>query len=453
MPRPRPPARWSVRLRATVAATAIVAVALGGAAAVLTAVLRASLEQSTAAQAHRRAAQVAAVLAVPASPAAGPYGSPGTHGQSGTQESEPPERSLSGAAAEKGTSVSDPDVRVGVPAETPGADWAGDGYLTARTTVETGEGPLTVVARTSLEPAREALATLGRLLVFGIPALLLVVAAMTWFSVGRALAPVSAIRAELADITTRDLHRRVPVPGSGDEIAALAGTVNATLDRLENAVRQHKRFVADAAHELRSPIATVRTRLELASGHEPAREALADVGRLQALAADLLLLAALDAGEPPRADEVDLGQVAAEEALRPRPETGVTVRVTADPDVVVHGSRHHLARLVTNLVDNAVRHASSAVEVRVLAEKAGALLEVRDDGPGIPPEDREAVFDRFTRLDDARTRDAGGSGLGLAIVREIAARHGGIVVIGDSPGGGACFTVRLPAQGVFLSPV
>ncbi|GIH61158.1 sensor histidine kinase [Microbispora siamensis] len=446
MPRPRPPARWSVRLRATVAATAIVAVALGGAAAVLTAVLRASLEQSTAEQAHRRAAQVAAILAVPASPAAAPYGSPGAHMKSGTRESEPPERSLSGAAGEKGTSVSDPDVRVGVPAEAPGADWAGDGYLTARTTVATGEGPLTVVARTSLEPAREALTTLGRLLVFGIPALLLVVAAMTWFSVGRALAPVSAIRAELADITARDLHRRVPVPGSGDEIAALARTVNATLDRLENAVRQHKRFVADAAHELRSPIATVRTRLELASGHEPAREALADVGRLQALAADLLLLAALDAGEPPRADEVDLGQVAAEEALRPRPETGVTVRVTADPDVVVHGSRHHLARLVTNLVDNAVRHASSAVEVRVLAEKTGALLEVRDDGPGIPPEDQEAVFDRFTRLDGARTRDAGGSGLGLAIVREIASRHGGTVAIGDSPGGGACFTVRLPVS-------
>ncbi|GGO14897.1 hypothetical protein GCM10010116_30010 [Microbispora rosea subsp. aerata] len=340
--------------------------------------------------------------------------------------------------------VPDPDVRIGTPAKSVGADWAGDGYLTASTTVATGQGTLTVVARTSLEPARKALADLGRLLFFGIPALLLLVAAMTWLSVGRALAPVSAIRAELADITARDLHRRVPVPSGRDEIAALARTVNATLDRLENAVRQHKRFVADAAHELRSPIATVRTRLELAAAHPPAREALADVGRLQTLAADLLLLAALDAGEPPRSDEVDLGQVAAEEALRPRPKADVKVRVAADPDVVVHGSRHHLARLVTNLVDNAVRHAASAVEVRVRAEEAAALLEVRDDGPGIPPEDREAVFDRFTRLDDARTRDAGGSGLGLAIVKEIATRHGGTVTITDAPAGGACFTVRIP---------
>lgn len=427
--RPRPPARWSVRLRATVAATAIVAVALCGAAAVLTSVLRSSLEHSTAEQAARRAAQVAGVLAAPASPAA-------KGGEFGTAEGHGAERGLSAAAA------GDPDVLVTDPAGAPARTWATDGYVTARVTAGTGEGVVTVVARSSLEPVRETLAVLGRLLVFGIPALLLVVAGMTWFFVSRALAPVSAIRARLADITARDLHRRVPVPGTRDEIAALARTVNATLDRLENAVEQHKRFVADAAHELRSPIATVRTRLELAPAD--AREALADVGRLQTLAADLLLLAALDAGEPLRADEVDLGQVAAEEALRPRPGADVRVRVAADPDVVVRGSRNRLARLVTNLVDNAVRHASSAVEVRVRAEGATALLEVCDDGPGVPPERREAVFDRFTRLDEARTRDSGGSGLGLSIVREITARHGGTVRVGETPGGGACFTVRLP---------
>ncbi|WP_248960050.1 sensor histidine kinase [Sphaerisporangium perillae] len=423
---PRP--RWSLRLRATVAATLIVAVALGGAAAALTMVLRDNLERSATAQAARRAAAAAGVLSVPAQGETGVLSVPGT----------PALKSLY-TGSEKGLSqaLADPDVQVGRPAEAPSRTWTSDGYTTASATVETGTGPLTVTARSSLEPAREALTVLYKLLIFGIPALLLLVAGMTWFFVGQALVPVSGIRAKLADITARDLHRRVPVPEARDEIASLARTVNATLDRLEKAVEQHKRFVADAAHELRSPIATLRTRLELAPPGETTGEALADVDRLQSLAADLLLLAALDAGEPPRADEVDLGQVAAEESLRLRPRAGVRVRLAIDPDVVVRGSRSHLARLITNLVDNAVRHAASFVEVRVARQEGSALLEVRDDGPGIPSEDREAVFDRFTRLDGARARDAGGSGLGLAIVREIAVLHGGAVTIAEAERGEA----------------
>ncbi|WP_239104103.1 sensor histidine kinase [Microbispora corallina] len=457
--------RWSVRLRATVAATFIVAVALAAAAVTLTTVLRANLENSAAEQAVRRADAVAGLLSVAGTPAQPVWPSaqaatsaptvatgpePGIRTQPGTGTA-PGTRTEPGAGPKAGVgtgtglgpgAVADPDVRIGSVAQPPSADWTTDAYTMAATTVRTQAGPMTVLARSSLQPAREALTVLNRLLVFGIPVLLLLVAAMTWFLVGRALVPVSGIRARLADITARDLHRRVPVPAARDEVAALARTVNATLDRLEKAVGQHKRFVADAAHELRSPIATLRTRLELAPPGETAREALADLDRLQALAADLLLLAALDAGEPPRTGEVDLGQVAAEESLRPR--AGARVRLAADPDVVVAGSRSHLARLVTNLVDNAVRHAASAVEVRVRAEGRDAVLEVRDDGPGIPPEHREAVFDRFTRLDGARARDAGGSGLGLAIVRDIAVLHGGRVTVTGREGGGAAFTVRLP---------
>ncbi|MFF5111389.1 ATP-binding protein [Streptosporangium sp. NPDC000509] len=337
-------------------------------------------------------------------------------------------------AAAKGTAnkVSPPAVALRSVAGAPAfqlaepAPWAsGDSFALATMPVDTANGTLFVQARASMEPTMDALRSLRGLLLPGIPALLLLVAVLTWLTVGRALAPVSAIRAEVADITANDLHRRVPVPRSRDEIARLAETMNSTLDRLELAVGRHKRFVADAAHELRSPLAILRTRLELAQPEPLAAEALTDVERIQALTSDLLLLARLDAGEPACHEEVDLGQVTAEEAARsrPRPEVKVTLEVAAD--TVVMGSAGQLRRLVANLVDNAVRHAGSTVTVRLAVDGGEAVLDVRDDGPGIPAEHHEAVFDRFTRLDEARDRDAGGAGLGLAIARDIAVRHGG----------------------------
>lgn len=318
-------------------------------------------------------------------------------------------------------------------------------YALAKMQVATPAGEGTVWARASLASAEEALQTLNGVLLPGVPALLLVVALMTWYSVSRALRPVAAIRAKVADITARDLHQRVPVPQAKDEIAALATTVNGTLDRLETAVEQHKRFVADAAHELRSPIATLRARLELAEPSELTAEALADIERLQSLAGDLLLLARLDAGEPLRTADLDLGQAAAEESLRIRRRPGVELKLDIEPDVVIEGVRGHIDRLVTNLVDNAVRHAAGKVEVRVSRSDGGeAVLEVLDDGPGIPVDRREAVFGRFTRLDEARARDAGGSGLGLPIARDIALLHGGTLMAVD---GG--LIARFPAnQGV-----
>ncbi|MFI6602904.1 sensor histidine kinase [Nonomuraea sp. NPDC050536] len=404
----------SVRVRATLAATLVVAVALGIAAAVLVTALRASLKDSADAEAARRA-----VLAAPLV-------------LQGYRAKSKPAVGLEKAP--------DPDVIVGkngsVTTALPADDasvttWAQPGdFAVASMTISTEAGPATVYARASLAPAQEALDTLNRALLPGIPALLLVVAGMTWFSVGRTLAPVASIRTKLAHITARDLHQRVPVPESKDEVAALAGTVNGTLDRLETAVETHKRFVADAAHELRSPIATLRARLELADPSELTREALRDIERLQTLAADLLMLARLDAGEPMLTDELDVGQVAAEESLR-HTTSKVRLELDVQPDVVIQGSRGHLARLVTNLVDNAVRHAAGTVVVRVARKGDQAVLEVLDDGPGIPPEHREAVFDRFTRLDEARARDGGGVGLGLAIARDIAVLHGGTLVAQD----------------------
>ncbi|MBB5960799.1 sensor histidine kinase [Planomonospora venezuelensis] len=463
----------SVQVRATLAATAIVAVALGAAAAVLAGVLGGNLARSAVTEAGRRADVTAGMLSsltVSAERAVGVV-DPDVQILRGSEETLADGRTTvmlwsgtpdPGLTAAPGAETTRPGAETASPAgraaaapggegpsvtAVPAGTWAPEGaYVTATAPVATAEGPLLVQARASLEPARAALETLKSVLVPGIPAFLLLVAALTWLAVGRALAPVSAIRAEMADITASDLHRRVPVPGSRDEIARLAETMNRTLDRLESAVSRHKRFVADAAHELRSPLAVLRTRLELAPPGPSAAEALTDVERIQSLTSDLLLLARLDAGEPDRHEEVDLGQVAAEEATRARPRPEVRVGLEVAADVVVRGSAGQLRRLVANLVDNAVRHAGSAVTVRLAAEGGEAVLEVCDDGPGIPAEHHEAVFDRFTRLDEARDRDAGGSGLGLAIARDIALRHGGTLAVVPGPPPGACLRARFPVQ-------
>jgi signal transduction histidine kinase len=428
----RPTARLSVRLRATLAATAIVAVALGGASAVLVGVLSGSLQDSAVMEANRRATVTADLLAAGVPPLPPPGGRP-----SGSVTTIAPDVLVVGDPAA-------PKALLAVAPGDPAATWAPDGaYAVAVKQVRTTGGEVLVQARASLQPAAAALATLQAVLLPGIPALLLLVAGLTWLAVGRALAPVSAIRRELADITASDLHRRVPIPPARDEITRLAKTTNQTLDRLERAVGRHRRFVADAAHELRSPLAVLRTRLEVAprqglTAEALTAEALTDVDRIQRLTADLLLLARLDAGEPPeQLQEVDLGQVAAEEAARTRPRTQVRVELRIGSGLVVRGSGEQLRRLVANLVDNAVRHAHSTVVVRLERRDGDAVLEVTDDGPGIPVEHQEAVFDRFTRLDEARDRDAGGSGLGLAIARDIAAHHGGtLVMAGGPPGAG-----------------
>jgi signal transduction histidine kinase len=314
----------------------------------------------------------------------------------------------------------------------------------------TRQGDLTVYAGAALAAEQSAVGTALTVMLIGFPVLLGVVGAVTWLVTRRALRPVEGIRSEMSAITaSQDLARRVPEPATHDEVARLARTTNETLAALETSVERQRRFVADASHELRSPIASLRTQLEVGAAHPELLDvdgAVADTVRLQELAAGLLLLARLDAGERPGEARVDLATLAGEE-LSQRPAGRVAVRTHLEP-VEVAGSRSQLARVVGNLLDNAQRHARSRVDVAVRAEGPWAVVEVVDDGAGVPEAERERIFERFVRLDDARARDDGGAGLGLAIARDVAVRHGGALTVRSSPAGGALFELRLPVAPV-----
>lgn len=323
--------------------------------------------------------------------------------------------------------------------------------------VLTPEGEYLLQATPDLSSVNTALSTIIRLLLPGIPLVLLLVAALTWIAMGRALRPVEAIRAEFAEITTHDLHRRVPDPDSGDEVSRLAGTMNTTLDQLQRAVARLRTFTSDASHELRSPLTTLRTRLELAVARpeqadwlHTGREALHDAEQLQEIVEDLLMLARLDAGEMHGRELILLTELVRSVADERVLNRQLIVHDLSEPPARVLGSRIALARLLANLMDNAARHTRTTVEITVQTQGDHLVVEVSDDGDGIPPQDRERVFDRFTRLDSARARgNAGtaGTGLGLAIARDIAAAHGGtLTAAAPAPGHvpGARLQLALP---------
>lgn len=319
--------------------------------------------------------------------------------------------------------------------------------------VAVGDGDRTVVVGRALEDARDAVRALTGTLVIAIPLLVLVVAIVTWRVVGRALAPVEAIREEVETISTEELHRRVPDPPGDDEIARLASTMNRMLARLEEGQARQRRFVSDASHELRSPVAAIRQHAEVALHHPDSTDlrSLAEVAheeslRLQRIVEDLLLLSRIDEGTVRlRRDQVDLDDLVHEEAARLRASTRLRIVSDRVEGGRIMGDLAQLERLVRNLTENATRHARSAIALSLHREGGSVILAAEDDGPGIPEPERANVFDRFVRLEDARERDSGGSGLGLSIVREIAALHGGTAVALESELGGARFEVVLPA--------
>ncbi|XVQ12471.1 sensor histidine kinase [Spirillospora sp. CA-255316] len=322
-------------------------------------------------------------------------------------------------------------------------------HLVAALRVRSPYGPVIVYAAVDLAGVRRALTLLNLMVFIVTPFAVLLVASVVWISVGLALRPVARIRAQLEEISGRDLSRRVPVPGSEDEIARLATTTNATLERLERSAEAQRRFVADASHELRSPITSLRLQLEADSADPEGADwrasnerALAAAERLSEIVDELLMLARLDAGATAERRVVDLSRLAAEQ-IRRLARARVPVHWDLDGPARVLGSPVQLDRLLTNLLDNAVRHARERVDLRVAVEGDEVVVTVADDGSGIAPEDRERVFERFTRLREGRRLDKGGSGLGLPLSREIATSHGGTLTIEDSPRG-ALFALRLP---------
>lgn len=329
-----------------------------------------------------------------------------------------------------------------------------DPFLAVAISSNASDEPLTVIVGRSLEPVTEATRALTPPLAVALPALLVVVGAVTWWVVVRALSPVDAIRAEVETISNKELHRRVPDPPRKDEIARLATTMNRMLARLEAGRLRERRFVSDASHELRSPVASIRQHAEVAISHpeesdilEFAQIMLEEDARLQRLVEDLLLLTRLDEGTLQlREEPVDLDDLMFEEAARLRSATELKIDVAAVSAGRVLGDREKLGRLIRNLTDNAARHARTTIALSLAERNGEVVLGVDDDGAGIDDAEREHIFDRFVRLDEARDRDSGGSGLGLAIVREVAAFHGGTVTIMDSELGGTEFEVRLPGH-------
>ncbi len=325
------------------------------------------------------------------------------------------------------------------------------------------DGGQTVIAGVSFTQVRTSITTLFHSALIGTPVLIILLAGVNWLVIGSALRPITSLRKGAQDITGAVGPRRLPVPETRDEVHSLAVTLNDMLSRLQAAEARQRELVSDTAHELRSPIASIRAQLEVALDHphgvdwrEGASDLLADTLRLSRLAEDLLVLARLDeraAGAAAAGQPIDLQAVAHETVARyASARVPVTMNGAGDAgNLPVLGDQAGLARVVGNLVDNGVRYARTGVSVGVGRDGGRALLTVTDDGPGVPAADWQRVFDRFTRLDDGRARedgDTGGAGLGLAIVRGIVHAHGGEVWLEDAaPGLRAVVGLRISAPG------
>lgn len=437
----------SVRVRTTISATIVVAVALAVAGVVLVAILRDTLVDNVDSGLDLRSRDIAALIEGGASPRSIAIegeedGFAQIIGRDGTVlvassniEGEDPI-----VLGRRGTfDLDDSPVDEGT-------------FRVRATATDT----VTIVVGRSLEDVERTTRVITLALGVGLPALVLVVAASTWLVASRALRPVEAIRSEVADIGGSGLHRRVPEPTVDDEIGRLATTMNEMLDRLERASDLQRRFISDASHELRTPLATIRHELDLArndphADFEPVIDDVAEEAlRMQRLVDDLLLLARHDhhRDQDRRSTQanhgtVDLDDLALVEAHRTR-RTNITIDASGLSEAQVRGDADQLTRVIGNLIDNAIRHASHQVAVSNSTADDLVQLHVDDDGPGVKPGDQTRIFERFTRADDARSRATGGAGLGLAIVDELVKDHGGTIEVADSPFGGARFTVTLP---------
>lgn len=320
--------------------------------------------------------------------------------------------------------------------------------ITIRRTITAGPNTVTIVGRASQARLADSLRSLHRGLWIAVPLATVLTAAVAGVATGRALRPVSEITDLAATIGRADTSTRVPVPDTDDEIHHLARTINAMLDRIAEGRVAQQRFTSDAAHELRTPLMALQGEVELAMRHTgdddptlmPRIEALGR--RLQTRVDDLVLLSTLDERPPLDRQSVDVAELVTEE-VESIGNTSITTDVIG-ASVVAIVDRRLMERAVRNLVANAIRHARARVQVSVSSEAGRALVVVDDDGAGIAVAHRAQIFQRFGRLDEARTNDAGGAGLGLAIVASVATAHGGDVTVGDSDLGGARFVLAVP---------
>jgi signal transduction histidine kinase len=439
-----------VRVRVTVAATVVVAIGLIIGAVALLAVLRAGLLRSLSGSGPERAAEVAALAS------RGPLPDP-------LPDLEASRLTLVQIIDTEGHVVAASRQLQGVPAvlaptarrrkvideiaALPDGPW-----LVEPTPATIANRPTTVIVITSLAEFSRSAELLAGLMLVIVPLLIALVGLVVWIVVGRSLKPVERMRLEVADITAHRLDRRVPLPDTNDEVGRLARTLNDMLDRLERSSNQQRQFVADASHELRTPVANIRAAVEVAAAHPEgadwsvvAADVLRQDVRMERLVSDLLLLARNDASPIPlRLESIDLRELVQHECNRDVPPGRRLESTVPRTPVVVTGDRDQLGRIITNLVDNALRHATSRVTIALTSGPAWVELVVSDDGSGIARPDRERIFDRFVRLDAHRASSHGGAGLGLAIVRQLAQAHGGSVHVADSAIGSS-FVVRLPA--------
>ncbi len=468
------PRRWPIRVATTVIATGIVILVLAAAAGGAWLLLRSAVHGAIDSADRARAVEVAGGLAARGPQASLELVSEPLSGVDLVRVVAPDGRVLAGQVTRGLENV--PALPSPAPGQVIQRDLDAPNGADLRLTsvgVEARGGTFAVDVATDTDRYDSLLATGAVLFLAFVPVAGLATAVFVHYAMGRVLRPVESIRSRVAEISASGRGERVPVPQAEDEISRLARTMNAMLARLDAARTAQVAFVGDASHELRSPLSTLSTMLELSSTSgtpvdvETVDELLLpEVQRMRTMVEDLLLLAKNDErGRPLRRDDVDLDDIVLSEAARLRGLVGgggggggggsgggggLEVAASVEPARLV-GDADALQRVVRNLVDNARRHARDRIALRLTVDRTTpgaprAVVCVDDDGEGVPPDQRDSVFDRFARLDADRARGTGGSGLGLAIVAEITRSHGGSVRAEDAPGGGARFVVELPVE-------
>ena len=440
------PAEWSLRTRAVLLTGGVLTVLLVTASAALVLALRTSLTASAVDAAQTRADELAVLVLEDRLPV--PL--PGTDDDVLVQVLGVDGGVLTATPALADSALDVPRPDPGDRQSYTGTDLAGIGtgpYRVVALGVGVPDGEVTVLVAVALEDVQETVGVAARLLAVATPLLVLLISGGAWLLLGRTLLPVALMTDQATRISGAGLNQRLPEPRRADELGRLALSLNAMLARLESSAQRQRRFIADASHELRSPVASLRTQLETAQPSDPELlpDLLAETVRLQELSEELLLIARLEAGRSVlRSTTVDLDDVVDTAVARAHVPAGVQLDDTGVAPVQVAGEAALLERVVDNLLTNALRHAERRVRVTTRAHGGGAELVVEDDGPGVPPADRERVLLPFTRLDDGRDRRSGGAGLGLAVVRDACAAHGGSVEMLTGGLGGALVRVLLP---------